>query len=181
MRRANRRMAIVITILAASAIGSVLAGFLVSSSGAASAALVAGVTVAVAAGVAIPALLAFWLVKRRTGTAVSPLWGASRQVRARVARAIRTGADLPPGEQPLAVAEATRVWRLGWAPVVGSGIAGLLFAAQAVLRVVARDPAWQIAGAALPAVCFVFLAVQQFLAHRRSGAYLKRLGVTDPA
>ncbi|GIF35610.1 hypothetical protein Aut01nite_85960 [Actinoplanes utahensis] len=174
-RRAERRMRLMVALVVGSAIVAVLAGFL-TASGEVSAGVVALVTGAVVVGVAIPAGWGFWLVKRRTGAAVSPLWGASRQVRARVIRAIRTGEELPPGERELAVAEATRLHRLGWAPVAGFGIAGLLFAAQVVLRAADRDPAWQILSVALAASCFTLLAAHHLYFYRRSRRYLRLFG-----
>ncbi|GAA1651178.1 hypothetical protein GCM10009828_095350 [Actinoplanes couchii] len=111
-------------------------------------------------------------VRRRTGSWVSPMLGADRHTRRRVTRAIRTGAALPPDEQRLAVAEATRIRKI-------TGILTIPFVFAAVLNLIQfaghladGSAAWRIVASGAAAAAFTLLPLYQLFYYRRAGAYL---------
>ncbi len=117
-----------------------------------------------------------WMVRRRAGTFVSPLWGLDHPTRRRIVRAIRTGGRLPPGEQELAVAEATRVRKVSVIAVVPFILVIGLNLFQLTLQIGEGVAGWRIGLTVLTVACFGAVIVYQVLYHRWSGAYLARFG-----
>ncbi|MEU4427054.1 hypothetical protein AB0F81_41065 [Actinoplanes sp. NPDC024001] len=113
--------------------------------------------------------------RRRTGTAVSPLWGADRKTRQRAVRAVKDQEE-PAGELGrLALAEANRSLKLAPVVTVLMVIAATLALAGAALQLADGDLG-RAALAAVPVPLWIAVAVQQLIFRRRARAYLARYG-----
>lgn len=111
-------------------------------------------------------------VRRRSGSWVSPLLGADRHTRRRVARAIRTGTVLPPDEQRLAVAEATRIRQVHGILTVPFIIAAVLNLIQFAVYLAEGTDTWRIVASGAAAAGFSLLPAHQFFYYRRAGVFL---------
>ena len=119
------------------------------------------------------------VIRRRGVDVVSPLWGADRVTRTRIARALKRQEELTGEDRYLALTEAARNRRLAPVWVTLLLVAGALIFASIGLQLADGAASGQLVLSVAQLVLLALIAGQQILFYRRAVAYLARFGARD--